>query len=378
MDVAMTALRIVLDPITDPGAGEGGRYAAELVRELIQTAPAGIAVEGLVSASPADHYERLAAELPGLGSLHKSALDRRSLHRLWRRGIALAGGGMLHATDLAAPLASRGRAASPGGQSVVTVHDTLAWTAPERLPRGEAALRMAMLRRAERHADAVVVPSHAVAERLVAVAAFGDRVRVIPGGASSRLARPIDAQRRATALGLPDEYLLAWSTGTSAKTSVGPLLRGMTRTDGPTLPIVVLGTNDVRAAAAELGLAQSRVHVFDPAEAADRATILHGATVLVHPGPAEGFGLPVLDAMAAGVPVVHVDDDALEELTADAALVVSRNDVAGFTASLAQHVAALLEDGQTRQRMRIAGRDRAQLFSWRDAAEKVWQLHSDL
>lgn len=374
----MPGLRLVVDAILDPTRGEVGRYATELARELIATAPNGIAVEGLVSASPASDYARLLEKLPGLAELHKSSLDRRALHGLWRRGLGTSGGGMLHAPDVLAPLAKHDRLARPGEQTVVTVHDTLAWTAPERLPRGEAALRMAMIRRAARHADAVIAPNHTVADALADIASFGERVRVIPGGASKRLELPADADQRAAALGLPDEYLLAWSTGESARASIGPLLRGMTRTDGPSVPVVVLGTNDVRSAARELGLAQERVHVVDPADAADRATVLRRAAVLVHPGPAEGFGLPVIDAMEAGVPVVHVDDDALEELTADAALVVSRSDVAGFTASLAQHIAALLEDAQTRERMRIAGRDRAKLFSWRDAAEKVWQLHADL
>ncbi len=374
----MPRLRLVVDAILDPSRGEVGRYAAELGRELIASAPKGIEVEGLVSASPTTDYARIHDELPSLSELHKSSLDRRALHGLWRRGLTSSGGGMLHAPDLLAPIAKHDRLAKPGEQTVVTVHDTLAWTAPERLPKGEAALRVAMLRRAAKYADAVIAPSHAVADALSAVASFGDRVRVIAGGASSRTEAPADAEHRVAALGLPDEYLLAWSTGESAKASIGQLLRGMTRTDGPTLPIVVFATNDVRSAAAELGLAQERLHVVDPADSADRATVLHRATVLVHPGPAEGFGLPILDAMAAGVPVIHADDEALEELTADAALVVSRNDVAGFTASLAQHIAALLEDTQTRERMRIAGRDRAQLYSWRDAAEKVWQLHADL
>ncbi len=374
----MPRLRLVVDAILDPTRGEVGRYAAELARELIVTAPVGTEVEGLVSASPSADYARLADELPGLADLHKSSFDRRALHGLWRRGLAPSGGAMLHAPDLLAPVVKHDRLARPGEQTVVTVHDTLAWTAPERLPKGEAALRLAMIRRAAKHADAVVAPNHTVADALSEVASFGDRVRVIQGGASSRLEVPADADHRAAALGLPDEYVLAWSTGESARASIGQLLRGMTRTDGPTLPIVVLATNDVRSAAAELGLAPERLHVVDPAGAADRATVFGRASVFVHPGPAEGFGLPILDAMAAGVPVVHADDEALEELTADAALVVSSNDVAGFTASLAQHVAALLEDAQTRERMRIAGLDRAQLFSWRDAAEKVWQLHADL
>lgn len=372
----MSNLRVVVDQIVAPDPGEVGRYTAELTRELIATAPAGIEVEGIVSSSPASDYERLGAELPGLVGLQKSAFDRRALQGVLRRGLGALGGGMVHAPDLLAPLTRHDRLTNPGEQTVVTVHDTLAWTAPDSLPRGEAAWRRAMIRRAEKHADAVVVPNHAVAEGLDEIAAFGDRIRVVTGGASTAMQLPSDADERAVRLGLPERYLLAWSTGSARP--LAPLLRGMTRTDGPDLPLVVLGTNDVHDAASAAGLDHSRVLQLQPTGREDRATVLHRAAVLVHPGPAEGFGLPVIDAMQAGVPVVHADDAALEELTADAALIVSRSDVAGYTASLAQHIAALLEDSQTRERMRIAGRDRARVFSWRDAAEKIWQLHADL
>ena len=372
----MSNLRVVVDQILAPEPGEVGRYTAELTRELIAAAPDGVAVEGIVSASSAADYERLLEELPGLGGLQKSAFDRRALQGVLRRGLGALGGGMVHAPDLLAPLSRHDRLTSPGEQTVVTVHDTLAWSAPDSLPRGEAAWRRAMIRRAERHADAVVVPNHSVASGLDEIASFGDRIRVITGGASTTMKLPADADERASRLGLPERYILAWSTGTARPLT--PLLRGMTRTDGPELPIVVLGSNDVHETASVVGLDPSRLLQIGTAGEDDRATVLHRASVLVHPGPAEGFGLPVIDAMQAGVPVVHADDAALEELTADAALVVSRSDVAGYTASLAQHIAALLEDAQTRERMRIAGRDRAQLFSWRDAAEKVWQLHADL
>lgn len=372
----MSNLRVVVDQIVAPDPGEVGRYAAELTRELIATAPTGIAVEGIVSASPTADYERLAAELPGLARLQKSACDRRALQGVLRRGLGSLGGGMVHAPDLLAPLTRHDRLSNPGEQTVVTVHDTLAWTAPDSLPRGEASWRRAMIRRAEKHADAVVVPNHAVAEGLDEIANFGDRICVITGGASTTMQLPTDDDERAERLQLPEQYLLAWSTGSARP--LAPLLRGMTRTDGPDLPLVVLGSNDVHEAAAEAGLDPSRILQIVPSGREDRATVLHRAAVLVHPGPAEGFGLPVIDAMQAGVPVVHVDDPALVELTADAALVVSRNDVAGYTASLAQHIAVLLEDTQTQERMRIAGKDRARLFSWRDAAEKIWQLHAEL
>ena len=83
----MSNLRVVVDQILAPEPGEVGRYTAELTRELIAAAPDGVAVEGIVSASPAADYERLLEELPGLGGLQKSAFDRRALQGVLRRGL---------------------------------------------------------------------------------------------------------------------------------------------------------------------------------------------------------------------------------------------------------------------------------------------------
>ena len=373
----MSSLRVVVDTIVSPGDAESGRYALELTRALTETAPQGVDVEGLVSSSPQADYAHLEAELPGLAGLRKAPIDRRTMRAAWRRGLALPAPGMLHAPDLLAPLSRRVRSAASDAQAVVTVHDTLAWTDPSALPAKEAAWRRAMLRRAERFADAVVVPNHAVADALGEFGAFGERIRVVEGGPSSHIDRPADAAERAIRLGLPPEYVLTWGSGGAAR-SLGTVLRGFSRTDGPELPLVVFGGADVVELAHRAGLAPGRVHVVDPAGHEDRATVLHGAELLVHAGPANGFGLHIIDAMAAGVPVVHGTDAALEELTAGAALVVDRNDVLGYTASLAQHIAALLEDAQTSRRMRVSGMDRSAFFKWRDAAEKIWQLHADL
>lgn len=370
----MTSLRLVLDPIVEPRTREIGGYALAIAQALIATAPAGVDVEGIVASSAPSQYERLEASLDGLGALHKSSFDRRTLHALWRRGLARPRGTMVHATDLDAPL---GRADADGGQAVVTVHDVTAFTDPSRLPAQEVRIQRALVQRAERFADAVVVPSHAVAGVLDESGGFGQRLRIIPGGANPSLVVPRDADLRAEQLGLPEHFLLAPGDG-RARAHLRPLLRALARTDGPKIPLVVLGTEDLDAVTREAGLDPARVLAVSSDVPEDVASVLARASVFVHPGAASGFGLTIIDAMRAGVPVVHPDDPALEELTAEAALVVSRKDVSGYTASLAQHLDALLDDVQTRDRLRIAGRDRAELFDWRDSAEKIWQLHAEL
>ncbi|WP_223170900.1 glycosyltransferase [Microbacterium sp. NIBRBAC000506063] len=93
-------------------------------------------------------------------------------------------------------------------QTVATIWDLRAWERPEALPKSTVAWQRGMLRRAVRHADAVVVPSHAMAARLGALAGLGDRIRVIAGAPPERLSVPSDAARRRADLFLPAEYVV--------------------------------------------------------------------------------------------------------------------------------------------------------------------------
>lgn len=379
----MTTLRVIVDQILAPVPGGIGRYAEEITRELIRTAPSGIDVAGVVSASTAAEYERLQTLLPGLSTLHKSALARRELSLAWQHGFTrLPGGGMLHSPSLLAPLYKRDRLNQPGDQTVVTVHDVVPWTHPETLtPRGVAWHR-AMTRRAQKYADAVVVPTHAVAGELGALMDFGDRIRVIGGAVSPRLRTPVDADDRAAALGLPERYLLAVGTLEPRK-ALRYLIGALADPRLADLPLLVVGPGGwggvhVADIAAGAGIDEQRVRAVGFLPDADLAVALERASVFVFPSLAEGFGLPVLEAMSLGTPVVHSSAPAVSEVAADAGLEVPIEDLDGYAARLADGIAAVLSDSALAERMRYSGYDRAAAFSWSDSAQKVWQLHADL
>jgi glycosyltransferase involved in cell wall biosynthesis len=218
----MTTLRVVVDQILAPVPGGIGRYTVELTRGLIATAPRGCDVEGVVAAHPQADYDRVDDLLPGLSGLAKAPLGRRELSLAWQSGlIGLPGRGMVHSTSLLAPLSRHDRSLEPSTQTVVTIHDTVPWTHPHTLtPRG-VRWHKAMARRAHRFADAVVVPTHAVADDLAERFDFGDRLRVIGGAVSSDLAVPTDADSIADALDLPPAYCSSWAP-TGGETSASP------------------------------------------------------------------------------------------------------------------------------------------------------------
>jgi len=375
-----TRLRVVIDQMLGPAPSGVGRYTHELTRQLIATAPPGCVVEGIVSALPPEKVQEVETKLPGLGTLHKAALPRRELMAAWQLGIAPGfSSGMVHATSLMAPLVRHDREYD-GTQIVVTVHDTLAWTHPRSLTPAKVAWQKGMLKRARKHADAVVVPSHAVAERLAEIVDLDDRVRVIGGAAGVNLEVPSDADRRAAKLKLPDQYILAVGT-LDPRRGITDLITALGQTGAPDLPLLILGPDNwgeitVAEAADDAGLPDGRVRALGFVSEANLAVVLDRATVFVHPGMHEGFGLPILEAFRFGVPVVHSDDAALVEVAGGAGLVVEHGK--GYSQRLAATIASVLGDDDLRMRMSVLGRDREKAFSWRDSAERVWQLHADL
>ncbi len=109
------------------------------------------------------------------------------------------------------------------------------------------------------------------------------------------------------------------------------------------------------------GGAELRGYVSKP----ELVELYRGAAVLVMPSQFEGFGLPVLEAMACGTPVVAAADPALREVAGDAAVYATDGDFAAAPAT------ALRE----RQRLRLAGLERAAVFSWTETARLTAEVY---
>ncbi|WP_431220435.1 glycosyltransferase family 4 protein [Leifsonia xyli] len=381
----MTTLRVIVDDLVGVAPRGTRRYTEELTRQLIATAPAGCDVEAIVSAVGDNELAALRERLPGLGEVTRLPLARRELSLAWQTGLSVGGPlGMLHAPTLLAPI-RRHDHATTAQQLAVTIHDSLAWTHPATLGPAATAWTKAMARRARRFADAVVVPTHAVADRLAEHVDFGDRIRVIGGAPATTLRLPADADERAQRLGLPERYALTLGSIEPRK-GVTALIQAIARPEAEQLPLLIVGPDRVgeksaSGVAAAAGLPEDRVRALGRLDDPDFAVVLDRATLFVFPSVAEGFGLPVVEAFKFGLPVVHSDDPALVEVAGGAGLAVTRpsgDHDTGYPERLAEAIARVLNDDDLRSRLRVLASDRARAFSWRDSAERVWQLHADL
>src|SRR4051812_21817136 len=193
--VASPAMRVglVLEQLLAPVPGGTGRYSREIAAALARRAPSGSTVVGATA------WHRARVELPNI-EVRRMPLPRRPLIASWERGVGPSvDADLVHApTPLAPP-----RRKTP---LVVTVHDAVPWTHPTTLTRRGARWHRRAIERAARDADAIVVPTQAVADELRHHLQLGDRVRVV--GHGTNLAIPVDADARAGALELPDRYLL--------------------------------------------------------------------------------------------------------------------------------------------------------------------------
>ncbi|WP_243063492.1 glycosyltransferase family 1 protein [Humibacter sp. RRB41] len=378
----MTTLRVIVDDVLTDVPDGVSRYSLELTKQLVATAPKGCVVEGVIAAHNDTDRRLLQQLLPGLAGVHALPVGSRELALAWQMGVKLPlGGGLIHAPSLLAPLFKHD--SSEGlDQTTVTIHDASAWTAPDSVGVVEAAWQKAMVKRARKFADAIVVPTHAVAEQLAEVAKLGDRIRVIGGAPSDTLQLPSDTDARTAALRLPERYI-ATVSNLDPRKGLRQLVAAMKDPALAAIPLLVVGPEEFRGervstVAMEAGLPEGRVRTLGTLGDADLAVVLAKAEVFVYPNLASGFGLPVIEAMRFGTPVVHSDDPAVLEVSFGAGVTVAREDADGYPTRLGHAIAEVLNDAGLRERLRFAGMDRAAAFSWRSSAELVWKLHAEL
>lgn len=363
---------VVADQLCARVPGGTGRYTQELALGLRRL---GTPVRAVVGRLPAPEAGPDAlADLRSAGaSVDALNVPSPVLSRFWERGlpprVAADAGGVVHAPTLLVP------PVPADAPLVVTIHDVVPWTHPETLtPRG-VAFHQRMAARTARRADVIITPTEAVARRVREILSPVGIVRAIPLG-TTPLTVPSDAAARRVALGLQSRPYVLFVGTTEPRKGLDVLLRAMADAELAGLDLVLVGAQgwgevDLPGLAASAGLTE-RLHLLGRISDDDLAAVYAGARVLAMPSRAEGFGIPVVEAMAHGIPVVTSDDPALVETGAGAALTAP----VGDPVALADALATALGGGAALRERVERGRAHAASLTWDLAAERTLDAYA--
>ncbi len=333
------------------------RYAEGLLPALRAEAPGeefvALVAPGLPPASPVARGPLAATSIP-LYSAREQVLLPGLVRRLGPR--------LLHSLTYALPLAA-------GVPAVPTIHDLIHLRYPTRLGALQSLYYAAVVGPAARRAPVVLTVSaatrEAVAERFRIPR---ERIVVTPLAAEPRFLAADDAAAEAARArhALPAEFLLYVGNPRPHKNAAGALrVRDLLARDhGIDVPLVLVGV------ASDAGPSAS-AHFLPNLSDADLPGLLRAARALLVPSLDEGFGLPALEGMAAGTPVVAARRGGLPEVVGDAALLEDPDDEPAFAAAAAR----ALRDGALADALRARGRERAARFTWRETARRTLEAY---
>ena len=313
-------------------------YVLNLLRELAPIAPAA----GLRIAAVTRRPELVPDGIEAV-KLRTPSQELRMMLLLPRllRGLGAALGHFQYALPLVLPC-----------PAVVTIHDLSFEREPSLMGRKDRLIFRKVVPRAARKAVRVLTVSERTRRDLRELYDVPDgKIVVTPNG--------VDPAFSPSNSLLQGEYVLAVGAVQERKNPLAALAAA----EAAGLPLVVAGPAKDEALARELERRGARVTGY--VEQDELVHLYRGAACLVQASRYEGFGLPVLEAMACGTPVVAVPEPALQEVAGDAAVWAEEHELGdGIRRALAQ-----------RERLAAAGLERARLFSWAEAARRTLEVY---
>jgi glycosyltransferase involved in cell wall biosynthesis len=269
------------------------------------------------------------------------------------------------------------------GPAVVTVYDVIALTHPHLCTWPNALYYAAFLPRTISRADAVIVPAEAVkADILEHVGVEPAKVHVAPLGVGEEFTPDIPAERKQAVVaryGIAAPYLLCVGNIEPKKNLAATVEAFAFARRKARLPHQLVlaggkswGSKDVEVALS--GLEAGVVRRTGYVDQRDLPALVAGADALLMWSLVEGFGLPAIEAMAAGTPVICSDRGALPEVVGDAAMIYPIAPVESF----AKAIIELLDNVNYRERLIEKGLRRAREFTWRKHADAVLEVYREV
>ena len=364
-----------------------GQYTRQLVEALSRAAPD---LEILL-VGPGARWGR-ASVLTLEGACQQArparghAVDPSNLDKLWFEQVSFPGAcrrrraDVAHVPYWAPPLI-------PSIPTVVTIHDLIPLLLREY--RGSRLVRLytALVARTARRAALVLTDSEASRRDILTHLRLpAHRVRTVPLAAGDRYApEPAGDDRDVrTRLGLPARHIL-YLGGFDIRKNVAAVLAAYRQVEpiiGERCPLIVAGrlpehdtafAPDPRRMARDLGIDARNVRFLDAIDDADTPALYRGATAFIFPSRYEGFGLPPLEAMACGTPVVGSNGSSMVEVVGDGGLLFDPEDVEGMAGALIR----LATDDALRAELGQRALAQAAHFSWRRTAGETLAAYRD-
>lgn len=267
-----------------------------------------------------------------------------------------------------------------GVKSVVTMHDVIYLKLPQSYPLFDRLVFNFKYGRACRNADGIIAVSECTKRDVVKHYNISpEKVKVVYQGCDSSFRKEVTEGEKASVrekYQLPERFILSVGTIEQRKNAL-TALKALKDIDSQ-VSLVLVGKRTKYARgiddfAAENGLS-GRLRYIDSAAFSDLPAIYHLASVFVCPSRYEGFGIPILEALCCGTPVVAATGSCLEEAGGPDSIYLDPDDVKGFS----REISRLLVDGEARARMSAAGLEFAGRFTDEKLAEDLWNYYLTL
>ena len=265
---------------------------------------------------------------------------------------------------------------------VVSIHDAGFAIFPDAYPRRGVRFHVHGARRAAQWADVVIAPTQAAAAEIMANSPVRpSQIRVVPHGVDHRRADPARLADVLARHGLVDTPYVFWIGSLEPRKNLGTLVAAMARLarrDGLPHSLVLAGPtgwkDDRLFSEGDAAVLGDRLRFLGRVDDEDLLSLYAGATCFAFPSLHEGFGFPVLEAMVQQTPVVCSDIPTLQEVAADAALLVAPTDVDAW----AEALAAVAGDPDRRAALVAAGDNRCAQFSWERTVRETRAIYQEL